>query len=143
MRRLARVAMVLACAASAVAGTVDPADFTVSWSPPRRGITWATVTHAPTGRSFRLKAAKCVTDQWLKAPDPAAARRAWLGATAKAYLERVLYEESEEGIRERLLAEAKAHKEAVLAAQAWCEALKLKYPAYADRIPTITVTGGD
>ena len=141
MRRLLPILLLLSAAAGA--GTIDPADFTVAWTPPRRGITWATVTHTPSGRSFRLKAAKCVTDVWLASADPAAARSAWIGATAKAYLERVLYEESAEGIRERLLAEAKQHKENVLAAQAWCEALKLKYPAYADRIPTITVTGGD
>ena len=144
MRRLlAMVAFAVAVAASALGATVDSADFSVSWTPPRRGITWASVTHEPSGRKFRLKAAKCVTDQWLASPDPVAARRAWVGSTAKAYLERVLYDESEEGVRERLLAEAKAHKEAVLAARAWCEALKLQYPAYADRIPTITVTGGD
>ena len=122
---------------------LDPSDFSVVWGEPRKGIVWATVTHDPSGRSFQLKASKGVTDAWLAAPDPQAARTAWVKANAVAYLERVLYDESDVGIRERLIAEAKMHKQSVLAAMEWCEALKLTYPAYADRIPTITVTGGD
>ena len=122
---------------------IDPADFSVAWDEPRKGIVWATVTHGPSGRSFRLKASKPVTDRWLAAPDPAAARNQWVRAQAVAYVERALYEESDIGIRERLIGEAKMHKQNVLAAQEWCENLKLTYPAHADRIPTITVTGGE
>ena len=122
---------------------LDPNDFSVEWDTERKGIIWATITHDPSGRSFRLKASKAVTDAWLASPTPAAARTAWVKAKAVAYLERMLYDESDIGIRERLIAEANQHKQNVLAAMEWCEALKLTYPAYTDRIPTITVTGGD
>ena len=122
---------------------LDPNDFSVEWDTERKGIIWATITHDPSGRSFRLKASKAVTDAWLATGTPVVARTAWVKATAVAYLERVLYDESDVGVRERLIAEAKDHKQSVLAAMEWCEALKLQYPAYADRIPTITVTGGE
>lgn len=122
---------------------IDPADFSVAWDTPRKGIVWATVTHDPSGRNFRLKASKNVTDAWLAAPDPQVARRQWVRAKAVTYVERALYAESPEGIRERKITEAKMHRENVLAAQEWCETLKIEYPAHASRIPTITVTGGD
>lgn len=122
---------------------LDPADFSVAWGTPRKGIVWATVTHDPSGRSFDLKASKPVTDAWLAEPDPAAARNQWVRDRAVAYLTRVLYNESAEGIREALIAEAKTHRDNVRSAMEWCEALKLQYPAHASRIPTITVTGGE
>ena len=122
---------------------IDLRDFAVEWEPARKGSQWAVVTHTPSGRSFRLKAAKCITDTWLASPDPKAARIAWLREKATAYLEARLYEESPEGIREGLLAEARQHKENVLAAQECCKQLKVDYPAYASRIPTITIEGGD
>ena len=53
---------------------IDPADFSVAWDLPRKGIVWATATHDPSGRSFRLKASKLVTEAWLASPDPQAAR---------------------------------------------------------------------
>ena len=125
---------------------IDPKDFSVKWEPalPSR-MQWAVVTHDPSGRSFRLKCAWCVSDPWRLLPpaEGLAARKAWLIATATAYLERVLYDESAIGIMERLIAEAKQHKQNVLAAQAFCEQVKLDYPAQAGRIPTITVTGGE
>ena len=123
---------------------IDPKDFTASWEPALpSGAQWVAVTHTPTGRTFRLKAAKCVRLQWAAAPDPAAARKAWLVATGVAYLERLLYDESDDGVREAAIQAVKDAARAALAARETCEALKLKYPAYAARIPTITVELGD
>ena len=96
---------------------IDPRDFTVSWEPVQpSGAQWAKITHTPTGRSFRLKAAKCVRIEWAAAPDPAAAREAWLVATGVAYLERVLYDESAVGVREAAVATIKDAARAALAA---------------------------
>lgn len=122
---------------------INPADFSVAWDTPRKGIVWATVTHDPSGRSFRLKASKGVTDTWLASPDPQQARNQWVKAAAVKYLEYHLYQESAEGIRERLIKEAKWYRDNVRNAQEFCEKLKVEYPAHASRIPTITVTGGE
>ena len=123
---------------------IDPKDFTVEWGTVNNaGVQWAELTHTPTGRSFRLKAAKCVRLAWAAAPDPAAARLAWLKETGVAYLERVLYGESDVGVREAAIATIKDAARAALAARDTCEAMKLQYPAYAARIPTITVELGD
>ena len=123
---------------------IDPRDFTASWEPPLpSGAQWVVVTHTPTGRSFRLKAAKCVRLAWAAAPNPAAARQAWLKANAVAYLERVLYDESDVGVREAAIRTIKEAARQALAASDTCEAMKLQYPAYAARIPTITVELGD
>lgn len=144
MKRIVTV-LVLGAAVS-LAAEIDPKDFTATWEPllPSR-MQWVKITHTPSASSFRLKLAWCVSDKWKLLPpvEALAARKAWLVANATAYLQRVLYEESDIGIRERLIAEAKQHKQNVLAAQAFCEKLKLDYPAYAGRIPTITVTGGE
>ena len=123
---------------------LDPQDFAVAWEPAQpSGAQWAVITHTPSGRSFRLKAALCVRTEWAAAPDPAAARGAWLIATATTYLERLLYEESAEGVREAAIRQIKEAARAALDAREVCERLKLRYPEQAHRIPTITVTLGD
>ena len=123
---------------------VNPADFTAEWGPVNAaGVQWVELTHTPTGRTFRLKAAKCVRLEWAAAAEPAKARLAWLIATGVAYLERLLYGESDVGVREAAIATIKEAARAALAARDTCEAMKLQYPAYAARIPTITVELGD
>ena len=123
---------------------IDPRDFTASWEPALpSGAQWAELTHTPTGRTFRLKAAKCVRLAWAAAEEPVKARNAWLEENGVAYLERVLYGESDVGVREAAIATIKDAARAALAARDTCEAMKLQYPAYAARIPTITVELGD
>ena len=123
---------------------IDPRDFSVAWEPVQQsGAQWAVVTHTPSGCHFRLKAALCVRMEWAAAPDPPAARRAWLIVTATAYLERVLYDESDEGKREAAIRQIKEAARSALNAREVCERLKVEHPAQAHRIPTITVTLGD
>ena len=124
---------------------IDPKDFAVVWEPekPRKGIQYARVFHKPTATRFSLKAAKCVTDQWVASTDPAVAQTAWLREKAVAKLTRILYEASPEGKRDRLIEEARMRMHEVVAVQELCENLKRDYPAQANRIPTITITEGD
>lgn len=122
---------------------LDPADFSVAWGTPRKGVVHATVTHDPSGRSFGLKASSSVTGAWQAAPDPAAARSQWVKTQSLAYLTRVLYEESPEGVREALIREGKQHRDAVLLAKEFIDRVKADYPAQAHRLPTITITGGE
>ena len=120
---------------------IDPKDFVVTWEPvlPSR-MQWAAVTHEPTERAFRLKCAWCVSDLWLKLPhdEAAAARDKWVRDNAVAYLTRVLYGESAEGIKAAKLAEAEAAAEsAKQAADVIAKALA-EYPDA--KLPTVTVT---
>ena len=131
----------LAGAAVSLAGELDPKDFAATWEPVLRSrMQWVQVSHALTGRTFRLKCAWCVSDPWKKLkPDKAAtARQAWLDATAVAYMTRVLYAESAEGIKAAKIAEAEAAVEKVKEAGKLIEKIKAEHPD-AD-LPTVTVT---
>ena len=72
---------------------IDPKDFTYTWEPvlPSR-MQWVNVTHPPTGKTFRVKCAWCVSDRWLGlAPEEAeAARDTWVRDTARQTLELLL-----------------------------------------------------
>ena len=135
--------LLLALASSALAGT-----FTATWGPVQpSGAQWVTVTHVATGRNFQLKAALCVRREWLVAPDPAAARNQWLTREATAYITRLLYSESAEGIREATIARLKAAAQQALQAQAECETIRAALVAaglttLAARVPKITVDLG-
>jgi len=119
--------------------TLSAGDFKVKWEAGRRGVQWAVVTHVPSGRTFRLKAAACVTRTWRSEAD----RDAWLRKHALAYYSRMTHEELPDGIRERLLEEARQRLEELRAAREFFEELRERYPEYSDRIPTVTISGGE
>ena len=141
MKRLALVAMVAFAVAVSFAGELDSKDFTATWEPVLRSrMQWVAVSHTPTGRTFRLKCAWCVSDPWklLKPEEAAAARQKWLDDNAVAYLTRVLYAESPEGIKAAKIAEAEAAAESAKAAAEIIAKVKAEYPDA--KLPTVTAT---
>ena len=141
MKRIVTVLGLLALVAVSFAGELDPKDFSYQWEPVNAArMQWVNVTHAPTKRAFRLKLAWCVSDKWLKLKpeEVAAARQKWADTNAVAYLTRVLYAESPEGIKAAKIAEAEAAAESAKAAAETIAKAKAEYPDA--KLPTVTVT---
>lgn len=110
-------------------------DFVVEWEPVLpSGAQWAVLTHGPTKRTFRLKAAKCVRKTWKRAGD----NDLWVRPIAVEYLTRELYDESAEGIKARAIADAGEKVEQVKAITAELAQVNVTYPDA--KLPTITVT---